>query len=112
VIAAIIVMMGALLLCGCARDADRARPTTGKPAATAASSAITADAGTRQAAGAILPSTPSYEVAIASAQADRVHALNGCDGKQGASRAACVREADRAYDEARSAAEQVRGSTR
>ena len=52
--------------------------------------------------------SPSYEVTIASAQADRVHALNGCDVKQGATRAACVRQADATYDSARAAAENIR----
>jgi len=55
---------------------------------------------------------PSYEVAIASAQADRVHALNACEGRPGAAHAACVRQADGAYDAARSTAERIRGSGR
>jgi hypothetical protein len=54
---------------------------------------------------------PSYEVSIASAQADRVQALEACDSKPKMERVACNREADSAYDSAKAEAEKVRDST-
>lgn len=94
-------IVGTLVLCGCARDAGHGVPEAAKPAATAPASKPASPASAV---------APSYEVAIASAQADRVHALNGCDDKQGAPRVACVRAADKEYDEARETAEKIRGS--
>ena len=110
-----IMIIGALLLSGCARESDHAAPGPSRPTVTAAAPtaaaapAIALPGEQAQPTGASLP---SYEVALASAQADRVHAVNGCDTKQGTPRAACVREADRGYDEARAAAEKLRGSGR
>ena len=109
---------GALTLCGCARDAGDSGSAAAKPAAGTAAAAVaaaaTAPAGkpATAASPSASDSVPSYEVAIASAQADRVHALNGCDNKQGAPRIACVRAADKEYDAAREAAEKIRGSGR
>jgi len=54
---------------------------------------------------------PSYEVGIASAEADRVHALEQCSSKSKQERAACASAADAAYEEARSAAQQGRATT-
>ena len=51
---------------------------------------------------------PSYEVSIASAEADRVHALEQCSSKNKAEHAACASAADAAYDQARSAADRGR----
>ena len=102
-------LIGALAACGCAREAEHGASTAGKPEANPVTTTAAGSVQTERPGGA---SGPSYEVAIASAQADRVHALNGCDDKQGAPRIACVRAADRAYDAARDAAERIRGSGR
>jgi hypothetical protein len=114
IVAAIVgatAIAGALSLCGCARDAGHGVPAAAQPAAVTAAAA-TAPAGkpAPAASPAASDSVPSYEVAIASAQADRVRALNGCDDKQGAPRVACIRAADKEYDEVREAAEKIRGS--
>lgn len=100
-------VVGVLALSGCSPHTEQAvasKPAIGAVATTAAQPGQPGQPGDA--------SLLSYEVAIASAQADRVHALNACDGRQGAPRAACVREADRAYDEARDLAEKIRGSGR
>jgi hypothetical protein len=102
-------IIAALALCGCARDKDHAAGAGAQRAAVPPAAAAKAAAAPTEPAS---PISPSYEVAIASAQADRVHAINGCDDKQGAAHLACVREADRVYDHARDAAEKIRENGR
>ena len=113
-VAAALVVMAALALPGCSRGTEHVAPAAQKPAAAsnAAASNVPRDTGQPARQRDAEASLPSYEVALASAQADRVHALNACDDKRGASRAACVREADRTYDEAREVAEKIHGSGR
>jgi hypothetical protein len=48
---------------------------------------------------------PSYEVSIASAEADRVRAKDLCDSGDKAQRRACLQAADAAYDKAKNSAE-------
>lgn len=104
-----IMVIGTLALCGCARQPhEESAPAAKRAAGTAA----TTDTQRPSPANSASADRPSYEVAIASAQADRVHALNSCDDKQGAPRAACVRAADSAYDQSRGAAEEIRGNER
>lgn len=103
------MIIGMLALCGCARQPhEESAPAAKRAAGTAATTPAPPPSPAKSASA----DRPSYDVAIASAQADRVHALNGCDDKQGAPRAACVRAADSAYDQARDAAEQIRGNQR
>ena len=89
------------VLCGCAPDRGGPRPAP--PRAGKASPAAAASA---QAAAALPPAGPaSYEVSIASAEADRVRAKDLCDSKPQTERRACNEAADAAYDKAKSAAE-------
>jgi hypothetical protein len=53
---------------------------------------------------------PSYEVSIASAEADRVRARDLCDSGDQARRHACIEAADAAYDSAKRAAESSRNA--
>jgi hypothetical protein len=93
------------LLCGCAPGTDdqgRSPPRAGiSPAANAPGDG-------RSEPPAPLP--PSYEVSIASAEADRVRARDLCDTGERAERRACVQAADAAYDHAKSAAENSRSA--
>ena len=100
----LVMMVGAL--CGCAPEASPkhapARPQThGSPTATAAPAAkgATPDA-----------DAPSYEVSIASAEADRVRARDLCDSGDKAERHTCIQAADAAYDSAKRAAESTRNA--
>lgn len=90
------------LLFGCTPKTNGPSPTTRVPEARHAPSASAAAART----AALSDSTgASYEVSIASAQADRVQARDQCDSKVKAERAACLEAADAAYDQAKSAAD-------
>jgi hypothetical protein len=93
-----------VLLCGCT---PRAQPTAAAPAAQDAPppvrTAVMQTAATGQQAA-------SYEVSIASAQADRVHARDACDSKPKAARANCFQAAEDVYDQAKRTAEKVRDS--
>jgi hypothetical protein len=94
------------LLCGCT---PRAQPQ----AANAAPAAQGAPAPVRTAvvqAAAPVEQATSYEVSIASAQADRVHARDQCDSKPKVARPSCFQQADAVYDQLKSAAEKVRDS--
>ena len=104
-----VMIIATLALCGCAQRADQEPAPAAKPAAGTAAPSVAQLPGAAESAS---PDGPSYEVAIASAQADRVRALNGCDDKQGAARAACVRAADAAFDQARDGAEKMRENER
>ncbi len=53
---------------------------------------------------------PSYEVSIASAEADRVRARDLCDSGDAAERHTCIGAANSAYDKAKSAAESTRNA--
>jgi hypothetical protein len=54
----------------------------------------------------------SYEVSLASAEADRLRARDLCDTGDSARRRACIAAADAAYDQAKSAAEDAHEHTR
>jgi hypothetical protein len=91
-----------LFLCACTPDARNAsgalRPVpSGSPNPSATVGVTTAPLPTEEAA--------SYEVSIASAQADRVRARDQCDSQPMAARKACRAAADGAYDRAKSAAD-------
>ncbi len=96
--------LGVLILWGCSPDRD-------SPAATPLSSARITMAlnTTADAAGAtsspIADSRPSYEVSIASAGADRVHAMETCDAKSKPERAGCRAAADAAFNKAKADAD-------
>jgi hypothetical protein len=89
------------LLLGCAPD------TSGRSPAGAVSDARLAPSASAAAGTSALPdpTASSYEVSIASAEADRVRARDLCDSKVKAERTACVDAADAAYDQAKSAAD-------
>ena len=90
------------LLFGCTPKTSVPSPAADAPEAGHAPSASAATART----SALPESTgASYEVSIASAQADRVQARDQCDSKVKAERAACRDAADAAYDQAKSAAD-------
>ena len=96
------------LLCGCTPDPDgrttaAGATTGGRPLATTANSTTAASPAEVE---------PSYEVSIASAAADRVHALEGCSSKAKAERTTCTQAADAEYDQAKSAAETKRKGAR
>ena len=93
-----------MLLCGCT-PGGKTPSASGGPTAQGPSVAAAAPA-VRTAAPTV--TAPSYEVSIASAQADRVHARDECDSKPKPARASCFQAADATYDEAKSAAEKVR----
>jgi hypothetical protein len=90
------------LLCGCTPDTHGPTPAPVLPRVGTAPSASAA-AGDKSA----LPggNGASYEVIIASAEADRVAARDACDSKVKAERPACTEAADAAYDQAKSAAD-------
>ena len=101
----VLLPLACALLCGCAPDTnDRttAAAAESKPAVTFPASATAARA----------EEEPSYEVSIASAAADRVHALDQCNSKAKAERSPCVQTADAEYDQAKSAAESKRKGAR
>lgn len=106
---AIIALRVALLvvLSGCTSHAS---DPPGSPAKNAAASPRPSMGGAEAKSSPPPVLAASYEVRIASAQADRVQALEGCDSKPKAERAACNRAADSAYDAARTEAEKFRDS--
>jgi len=85
--------------CGCSPGAGNAPPETSRYV--------------RPSAGAIGTAKPappdvdaaSYEVTIASAQADRVRARDQCEVQPAAQRKSCREAADKAFDQAKSAAD-------
>jgi hypothetical protein len=94
------------LLLGCAPD------TSGPSSAGAVSDARPAPSATAAAGTPALPdaTAASYEVSIASAEADRVRARDLCDSKVKAERAACIDAADTAYEQAKSAADSAQNA--
>jgi hypothetical protein len=96
-----------VLLYGCSPDGKAAWSAPGGSAATVAPAPM--DTARAQAAEPV-PSAPSYEVSIASAQADRVQGRDQCDAKPKAVRSACMQAADDAYDQAKSAAQDSDGT--
>ncbi len=98
-----------LLLCGCAPEGKAPWSAPSGPAAKAAPLPIGIN---RAQAAAPLPSTASYEVSIASAEADRIHARDLCDSKPKEARGACLQAADAAYDQAKSAADNADDTAR
>ena len=90
------------LLCGCAPDGKAPWSAPGGSAAHVAPPPIGSN---RAQAAAPVTSAASYEVSIASAEADRVHARDLCDSKPKETRTACMQAADAAYDEAKIAAD-------
>ena len=96
------------LACGCTPEPDGRTATTG---GTMASWPPTTSADSTTAAPSVESGT-SYEVSIASAAADRVHALEGCGSKAKPERASCTQAADAEYDQAKSAAESRRKGAR
>jgi hypothetical protein len=93
-----------MLLGACAPD------TAGPTKAAAPSSAPIAHA--PKATAAVADDGPSYEVSIASAAADRAHALDECSSKSKPQRAACTQAADAAFNDAKGAAEIKRKAAR
>jgi hypothetical protein len=96
------------LLCGCTPDPDGRSTAAGatagsRPLATTANSTEPAPPAEVE---------PSYEVSIASAAADRLHALEGCSSKAKVERATCTQAADAEYEQAKSAAESRRKGAR
>jgi hypothetical protein len=96
------------LLLGCA-------PDTGGPSSVAAVSDARRAPSVTAAGAAGTPALPdataaSYEVSIASAEADRVRARDLCDSKVKAERAACIDAADTAYEQAKSAADSAQNA--
>lgn len=97
-----------LLLCGCAPDTNGPTPAPAvHPKGSAPSARAAADGKPALAAA----NAPSYEVSIASAEADRVRARDQCDSKVKAERTACTEAADAAYDQAKSAADRAQEAT-
>lgn len=94
-----------LMLSGCSPGGNDAAPG---PVVLNRASSVESPATASAQARAPVVSDPSYEVAVASAQADRVHALEVCDAKSKSERVACGREADAAYDTAKTAAQGLR----
>ncbi len=90
------------LLCGCTPGTTDQAPVRSAPRAGSAPSADAPGGG-----GSVPPAplAPSYEVSIASAEADRVRARDLCDTGEKAERRACVQAADTAYEQAKTAAE-------
>jgi hypothetical protein len=90
-----------VLLCGCSPGAKN--PSV--PAGVAPQRAPAAVAAMPIRAPAPVQQAPSYEVSIASAEADRVHARDVCDSTPKPERNRCLQAAETAYDRAKSAAE-------
>lgn len=90
------------LLCACAPQASGPGAAPAKPRAASSPSTSAGNV-----AALTLPATyaASYEVSIASAEADRVRARELCDSKAKVERSACNEAADAAYDQAKSAAD-------
>ena len=90
------------MLCACAPTPRSTTPTT----APALPSADGSPASTALGENASSPDDegPSYEVSIASAEADRVRARDLCDSGDKAERRACLQAADAAYDQAKNSA--------
>ena len=97
-----VLAFNCLLLLGCSSSGNGGAP--GPALANGASSAESPATASAQAPAPAL-SDPSYEVAIATAQADRMHALEVCDAKGKPERSACNKEADAAYDGAKATAQ-------
>lgn len=96
-----------VLLCGCAPDGKALWSMPGGSAAKVAPAPI----GTARAqAAAPVPQAASYEVSIASAEADRVQARDQCDSKPKAERTGCMQAADAAYDQVKAAAQNADGA--
>jgi len=96
------------LLGGCAPDAGGRTPAAVVPGA-GSSGSTSAVAGGKSAPPAA--NAPSYEVSIASAEADRVRARDLCDSKVKAERSACIEAAEAAYAQAKSAADTADNGT-
>jgi hypothetical protein len=96
--------LSVLVLWGCSPDRD-------SPVATPLSGArIPSDVNTNAGAASApsrptADSYPSYEVSIASAGADRVHALETCDAQPKPERAECKAKADAAFNKAKADAD-------
>ena len=86
--AATLLLWGALAAAGCSETPPPAPAAT--PTAAAASSPAEAAADTLSAP---VPATPSYEVAIATAAAERNHSLTDCESGAEPQREACVEAA-------------------
>jgi hypothetical protein len=95
------------LLCGCAPDSSGPNQVQGAPR-THDSPAVSVAAAGQPALPDI--NQPSYEVSIASAEADRVRARDLCDSGDKEQRHACIQAADAAYDRAKTAAESTRNA--
>ncbi len=90
----------AVMLCACARSPRDATPIAAPAMPGANGPTRTASGGN----GASADEGPSYEVSIASAEADRVRARDLCDSGDKAQRRACLQAADAAYDQAKNSA--------
>ena len=86
---------------GCAPDTGGPAPAPEQPHASTAPSVTSAVSGK----AAPEEFTESFEVSLASAEADRVRARDLCDKGDSAQRRTCLGAADAAYDKAKSAAE-------
>lgn len=93
--------LAVVLVCGCSPGAKNSSVPAGiapqRTPAPLAAIPVRAPAPVQQA--------PSYEVSIASAEADRVHARDLCDSTPKAERGHCLQAAETAYDQAKTAAE-------
>ncbi len=90
--------------CGCSPGAGSAPPETNRVGPSAGAIATAKPAPPDVFA-------PSYEVSIASAQADRVRARDQCEVQPAAQRKSCREAADKAYDQAKSAADATDNKT-
>lgn len=92
-----------IVLCGCAPGSD----SGAKAVSSGTSAGVVQSSGDIGVARPAPPDTsaPSYEVSIASAQADRVRARDQCDSQPLAERKSCREAADHTYDQAKSAAD-------
>jgi hypothetical protein len=95
------------LLCACAPDTSGPQQALG---ASGTQAAPTADAAPGGKPAQPDLNEPSYEVSIASAEADRVRARDLCDSGDKDHRHACIEAADAAYDQAKNAAESARNA--
>ena len=95
------------VLGGCAPDASGSKQAQQAPR-TQGSAMASAAPGAKSAPSDV--NEPSYEVSIASAEADRVRARELCDSGDLAQRHACIAAADAAYDRAKSVAETTRNA--
>ncbi len=97
------LMLG--ILCGCAPDASSPGAVGPPQGLSRRNSAVSPE----MAGVATSPLSPtdaaSYEVIIASAQADRVRSHEQCDAKPPAERKSCREAADEAFDQAEGAAD-------